>query len=290
MRAADSMSLSRGNITRLVKELESRLGARLLNRTTRSQSLTEAGKIYLHRARQIADDIQHLEQSIITSNAEPSGVLRIAASICLDAKVLANAVRTYIAQYPKVRPHLSLLDDSVDPIEEEFDIGIALEATGDRVITHRLASCRLVACATPAYLKKHGAPIHPSQLAEHSCLSISESSGSVHDLVVFTGSAGEVQVRPANVLVTNNFPMMREFVLRGMGIAFIPLYLVAGDFMQGDLAQILTCYRLPLFEIKVSYPRHRAVNGKLRSFVDHLISFFDRECKEIILELPGGED
>jgi DNA-binding transcriptional LysR family regulator len=289
-RAADSMSLSRANITRRVKDLESRLGTRLLNRTTRSQSLTEAGKIYLQRTRKIVDDIQHLEQSTITNNADLSGVLRIAASISLDAEVLANAVRTYIARYPKVRPHLSLFDDSVAPTEEEFDIGIALEATGDRVITHRLASCRLVACATPAYLKKHGAPIHPSQLAEHPCLSISASSGSVHDLVVFTSYAGEIQVRPASVLVTNNFSMMRQFVLRGMGIAFIPLYLVAGDLMQGDLTQILTCYRLPLFEIKARYPRHHAVNGKIRSFVDHLMSVFDHEWKETILEVQGRED
>jgi DNA-binding transcriptional LysR family regulator len=288
MRAADSMLLSRANISRLVTDLEARLHTRLLNRTTRSVSLTEAGKIYLQRARQIVDDIQHLDQAITTRNSEPSGILRIAASLSLEAQVLVNAVRTYLARYPKVRPHLSLVDDSIDSSEEGFDIGVALGVTNARAVTQQVGSCRRVACATPAYLKTYGTPIHPSQLPEHSCLSISGSSESAHDSVEFMGSVGKVQVRLANVLMTNNPPMLRQFALRGMGIAILPGYLVESDIMQGHLVRVLASYRLPRFELKVSYLRLRSANGKIRSFVDHLMGHFDREWKEMASEEQSG--
>jgi DNA-binding transcriptional LysR family regulator len=282
------MLLSRANISRLVTDLEARLDTRLLNRTTRSVSLTEAGKIYLQRARQIVDDIQHLDQTITTRDSEPSGILRVAASISLEAQVLVNAVRTYMARYPKVRPHLSLVDDSIESLEEGFDIGIALGTTNARAITQQVANCRQVACATHAYLKAYGTPIHPSQLADHSCLSVNGSSESTHDSVEFMGSVGKVQVKPANVLMTNHPSMLRQFALRGMGIALLPGYLVERDIMRGDLVLVLASFRLPRFELNVSYLRHRSANGKISSFVDHLMGHFNREWKGMVSEEQSG--
>jgi DNA-binding transcriptional LysR family regulator len=281
-RAADSMVLSKAAISRLVAHLEARLGTRLLNRTTRRISLTEAGRFYLERARQILVELQDLEQSVTTGNVEPNGRLRIAASVSLDQEALAAALRTYIKRYPKVVPHLSLVDRAVDLADEGLDIGIAVKTAGTGTVTQSLASVRPVMCATSAYLSMHGVPMHPVELTEHSCLGISSES---EDDWVFTGTGGTVRARPTQVVATNNPQMLRQLALRGMGIAILPDYLVASDVMRGDLVQVLPKYRLPLLEISASYPRHRSLNGKVRTFVDRLVEHFDRTLDEPLVSM-----
>ncbi|HTI17542.1 MAG TPA: LysR substrate-binding domain-containing protein, partial [Trinickia sp.] len=263
--------------------LEDRLDTRLLNRTTRSVSLTEAGSLYLERARQILDDIQQLDQSVATGSGEFSGELRIAASVSLDVKAVLPAVQSYVTQHPKVVPHLFFVDDSVDPAEEGVDIGIALQTASESAVTQRLVSCPRVVCATPSYLDKHGVPTHPVELAEHACLSLSSESA---DRYVFTSIADKIQASPTSILVTNNPPMLHQFALCGLGIAILPAYMVADEIIRGDLVQVLPDYQLPHFEMNVTYPRHRAANGKIRSFISHLVKHFDREWINTVSDAP----
>lgn len=142
------------------------------------------------------------------------------------------------------------------------------------IVTRRLTTGCMTVCATPSYLEKHGVPTHPEQMMEHPALSLpSEFWG---DDRVFTGPEGEVRVRPSNVIVANNTEMLRQFALLGMGIAFLPSYLIGGDTSRGRLVRLLPDYRLPQVEINVVYPSRRHLPAKVRTFIDHLVEHFSQ--------------
>ncbi|MBI0326904.1 LysR family transcriptional regulator [Burkholderia plantarii] len=273
-RAASAMDISNAVATRHVADLEGRLGTRLLNRTTRSLSLTESGQVYLERARQILDELEDVEQMVVARNHEPVGTLRIVAPVVFGLHNLAPVLQTYTQRYPKVVPDLTLVDRQVDLVEEGFDVGvvIARQMRSASIVTRRLTTGCMTVCATPAYLEKHGVPTHPEHLMEHPSLSLpSEYWG---DERVFTGPDGEVRVRPTNVVVANNTEMLRQFALLGMGIAMLPSYLIGGDTARGKLVRLLPDYRLPQVEINVAYPSRRHLPAKVRTFIDHLVEHF----------------
>ncbi|KAF1029166.1 MAG: HTH-type transcriptional regulator DmlR [Burkholderia plantarii] len=275
-RAASAMDISNAVATRHVADLESRLGTRLLNRTTRSLSLTESGQVYLERARQILDELEDVEQMVVARNHEPVGTLRIVAPVVFGLHNLAPVLQTYTQRYPKVIPDLTLVDRQVDLVEEGFDVGvvIARQMRSASIVTRRLTTGCMTVCATPAYLEKHGVPTHPEQLMEHPSLSLpSEYWG---DERVFTGPDGEVRVRPTNVVVANNTEMLRQFALLGMGVAMLPSYLIGSDTARGKLVRLLPDYQLPQVEINVAYPSRRHLPAKVRTFIDHLVEYFSQ--------------
>ena len=241
-RAAGAMDISNAVATRHIADLEGRLGTRLLNRTTRSLSLTESGQVYLERARQILDELEDVEQMVVARNHEPVGSLRIVAPVVFGLHNLAPVLQTYAQRYPKVVPDVTLVDRQVDLVEEGFDVGIVIarQMRSASIVTRRLTTGCLTVCATPGYLEKHGVPTRPEDLAEHPSLSLpSEYFG---DERVFTGPEGEVRVRPTNVVVANNTEMLRQFALLGMGIAILPSYLIGNDTTRGRLVRLLSDY------------------------------------------------
>ncbi len=273
-RAASAMDISNAVATRHVADLEGRLGTRLLNRTTRSLSLTESGQVYLERARQILDELEDVEQMVVARNHEPVGTLRIVAPVVFGLHNLAPVLHAYTQRYPKVIPDVTLVDRQVDLVEEGFDVGIvvARQMRSASIVTRRLTTGCLNVCATPAYLEKHGVPTRPEHLLEHPCLSLpSEYWG---DERVFTGPDGEVRVRPANVIIANNTEMLRQFALLGMGVAILPSYLIGNDMARNRLVRLLGDYRLPQIEIYVGYPSRRHLPAKVRTFIDHLVEHF----------------
>ncbi len=220
-RAASAMDISNAVATRHVADLEGRLGTRLLNRTTRSLSLTESGQVYLERARQILDELEDVEQMVVARNHEPLGSLRIVAPVVFGLHNLAPVLQTYAQRYPKVVLDVTL----VDLVEEGFDVGIVIarQVKSASVVTRRLTTGCMTVCATPDYLAKHGTPTRPEDLLGHPCLSLpAEYWG---DERVFTGPDGEVRVRPQNVTIANNTEMLRQFALLGMGVAILQSYL-----------------------------------------------------------------
>jgi DNA-binding transcriptional LysR family regulator len=275
-RAAGAMEISNAIATRHIAELEGRLGARLLHRTTRSLSLTESGQVYLERARQILDDLEDVEQMVAARNREPVGTLRIVAPVVLGLHNLAPLMQTYTERYPKVVPDLTLVDRQVDLVDEGFDVGIVLAGLmcGASLVTRRLTTGCMTVCATPSYLEKHGVPTRPEHLLEHPCLSLPPEFGG--DERVFGGPEGEVRVRPANVIVANNTELLRQFALLSMGVAILPSYLIGTDMTRGKLVRLLADYRLPKVEINVGYPSRRHLPAKVRTFIDHLVEHFDR--------------
>src|SRR6202012_5793068 len=172
--AASAMDISNAVATRHVADLEGRLGTRLLNRTTRSLSLTESGQVYLERARQILDELEDVEQMGVARNHEPVGSLRIVAPVVFGLHNLAPVLQTYAERYPKVVPDVTLVDRQVDLVEEGFEvgIGIARQMKSARIVPGRLTPGCLTFCPPPAYLEKHGVPTRPEDLAEHPSLSL----------------------------------------------------------------------------------------------------------------------
>ncbi|PTB21536.1 LysR family transcriptional regulator [Trinickia symbiotica] len=289
-RAASAMDISNAVATRHVADLEARLGTRLLNRTTRSLSLTESGQVYLERARQILDELEDVEQMVVARNHEPVGTLRIVAPVVFGLHNLAPVLQTYVRRYPKVVPDLTLVDRGVDLVEEGFDVGIVIaqKMRSASIVTRRLTTGCMIVCATPAYLEKHGVPTRPEHLADHACLSLpSEYWGEER---VFTGPEGEVRVRPSNVIVSNNTEMLRQFALLGMGIAILPSYLIGSDATRGNLVRVLADYKLPKVEVNIGYPSRRHLPAKVRTFIDHLVEHFSRTPNGTLGELWLHQD
>ncbi|WP_454871985.1 LysR family transcriptional regulator [Paraburkholderia xenovorans] len=274
--AAGALDLSTAVVTRHVADLEARLGTRLLNRTTRRLSLTESGSTYLGRVRHILDDLEGVEQMVVARNHEPVGTLRIVAPVVFGLHSLAPVVQSYAARYPDVVPDVTLADRHVDLVEEGFDVGIlvARHMRGASIVTRRLTTGFMTVCATPAYLAQHGTPTRPEHLLAHPCLSRPAEQGGEER--VFAGPDGEVRVRPTNAIVANNAEMLRQFALLGMGVAILPSYLIGRDLASGRLVPLLSNYRLPQIEITIAYPSRLHLPAKVRTFIDHLVEYFQQ--------------
>ena len=274
-RAASAMRISNAVATRHVADLEGRLGTRLLNRTTRRLSPTESGHVYLERIRHILEELDDVEQMVTSRNLEPAGTLRIVAPMGFGLHTLAPVLQGYATRYPKVIPDITLVDRPVDVVEEGFDVGIVIarQTRSPNVVARRLTTASMIACAPPDYLRKHGTPMHPGQLAEYPCLSLATDYWG--EEWAFTGRDGEVRVRPTNAIVANNTEMLRQFALLGMGIAILPSYLIEQDIMRGSLVTLLNNYRLPQIDINIAYPSRRYFPAKLRTFIHHLYRHFN---------------
>ncbi|MFM0593370.1 MULTISPECIES: LysR family transcriptional regulator [Paraburkholderia] len=272
--AAGALDLSTAVVTRHVADLEARLGTRLLNRTTRRLSLTESGSTYLERVRHILDDLEGVEQMVVARNHEPVGTLRIVAPVVFGLHSLAPVVQSYAARYPDVMPDVTLADRQVDLVEEGYDVGIMVtrHMRSASIVTRRLTTGYMTVCATPAYLAQHGTPTRPEHLLGHPCLSRPSEQGG--DERVFTGPEGEVRVRPSNAIAANNTEMLRQFALLGMGVAILPSYLIGRDLASGRLVPLLGDYRLPQIEITIAYPSRLHLPAKVRTFIDHLVEYF----------------
>jgi DNA-binding transcriptional LysR family regulator len=274
-RAATQLDMSNAVVTRHVADLEGRLGTRLMNRTTRSLSLTEAGQVYLERAKQILEELDDAEQMVLERTQEPVGTLRLVAPVVFGIHNLGQVLTDYTARYPRVVPDVTLVDRSVDLVEEGFDVGIAIARNirSASVVSRRLTTGSLVVCASPDYLAHHGQVEHPSILAGRACVTLNPSVS--EDEYVFQGPDGETRVRPASVLLANNYEMLRQFALRGLGIAVLPSYLIGRDLAAGTLSPLLTDYQLAPIDIHVVYPSRRYMPAKLRTFIDHLVAHFE---------------
>ncbi|SDV50228.1 LysR family transcriptional regulator [Chitinasiproducens palmae] len=275
-RAATHLDLSNAVVTRHVADLEGRLGTRLMHRTTRSLSMTEAGQVFLERAKQILEEIEDVEQMVSARTQEPVGTLRIAAPVVFGMHNLAPALQSFTQRYPRVVPDLTLVDRVIDLVDEGYDVGIAIAGTvrSASVVSRRLTTGCLVVCAAPEYLEKRGVVETPQGLTDHDCLTLSPSP--TGDEYIFTGPHGEVRVRTRSVITTNNTEMLRQFTLQGMGIAVLPSYLVGNDLAHGRLVRLLPDYRLAPFDINVIYPSRRHMPAKLRTFIDHLVEHFSQ--------------
>ncbi|TSD84808.1 LysR family transcriptional regulator [Mycobacterium sp. KBS0706] len=272
---AEQLGLSRALASRAILDLETRLGTRLLNRTTRRLSLTEAGAAFYRRAQRITADVVEAEEEAAALHARPRGLLRVNAPMSFGVLHVAPAMAGYLERYPEVSVDLTLNDRVVDLLEDGTDLAIRIGRLADSsLIARRLAPCRILLCAAPSYLAAHGTPAHPSELIRHRC--IAYAYGGDRGEWVLTGPEGEVRIRIGARLQINNGDAIQAAIREGYGIARQPDFIAAPDLAAGRMVQILPEWRLPELGIHAVYPPARTLSAKVRSFVDFLAERFAR--------------
>jgi DNA-binding transcriptional LysR family regulator len=271
--AADATDLSKAAVSRHVADLEAHLGVRLLHRTTRRLSLTEDGQRFHARTSELIAALEELETETVSSGGEASGLLRINAPVTFGNLHLAPLWPRFTAKYPKVSLDITLSDRLVDLVEEGFDVAIRItNLASSQLVSRQLASTRIVLCASPGYLARHGTPSHPSELAAHQVISYSYWTGG--DDWRFQGPDGEVQVRIHSRIHTNSGDTCRAAALEDQGIILQPDFIVGPDLKRGTLVELMPEYRSIELGIHVVYATRKHLPLKTRRLVDFLVEGF----------------
>jgi DNA-binding transcriptional LysR family regulator len=268
--AMDAVGLSKPAVSRHVNELEAHLGTRLLQRTTRRLSLTGEGEAYYQRCKEILLAVQEAEGEVGSSALQAQGRLRIGAPQTFGALHLAALWGRFAAENPQVTLDIVLSDRIVDLVEEGYDLVIRIARLSDSsLVSRRLARTRMVLCASPQYLAKHGAPAHPHELARHDVISYTYwSSG---DNWNFDGPGGETTVRTHSRIHANNGDTCRAAALAHQGIILQPDFLVYDDLHSGALVELMPDFRAAELGIFAVYPTRKQLPLKVRRLVDFLV-------------------
>jgi len=267
VRAADQLGVSTTSVSRLVGELEAELGTRLLQRTTRRSSLTAAGAEYFQRAQQILAALDEADAAAGLEASRPSGHLRVSAPVAFGTMHLAPLLCEMHARHPAVRLDIALSDRVVDLVEEGFDVAIRIAANlAPTLVARRLCPVRMVACASPAYLDRNGAPRVPADLALRECLVYTLSPNP--DDWRFENADGALHVRVDAALRSNHGELLRQAALGGQGITVLPTFMVGADLAAGQLVLVLPRFQLPALAAHAVYPTRRHLPAKVRVFVD----------------------
>lgn len=272
--AAERLDVSVSSVSRLVADLEAHLGTRLLHRTTRRLSLTEAGRTFHEHGVQLLADLDEAEASASAEAVVPRGTLRITCGIGFGNEHLAPAVAAFMAKYPQVRFDVELSDRMTDLVDEGFDAAVRVGASAaSNLVGRRVGSTALVCCAAPAYLARHGEPRTPEQLAQHPCLLYHYAAQ--RDVWTFAGPDGALhRVRVAGPVHANNGSFLAALAREGMGITYEPDFAVGPDVRAGRLVPILRDYPPPAAPIHVMYPSRRHLSAKVRVFAQFLAERF----------------
>ena len=271
--AARRLGLTRSAVSKAVTELEQLLGARLLDRTTRQVTPTEAGRAYYERALSILADVEETENAVSRLHDEPKGLLKINAPMSFGTLYLGTAVAEFMAAYPDLRIELILNDRFVDPIEEGVDVTVRIGLLPDSsLIARRLAPARRVLAASPGYLDRHGVPRTPEDLREHRALNFGHSSAAQRWELM---RAGEIIAVPiVSRLCSNNGDVLRAAALADDGIVYLPTFLVGPDIAAGRLRVVLPDYVPTELGIYAVYAPNRFLAAKTRLFIDFLAARF----------------
>jgi DNA-binding transcriptional LysR family regulator len=272
--AARRLGWSKSVVSRQVSALETRLGARLFQRTTRSLALTEVGEAYFERCSRILADIDEADTSVSSLQAAPRGRLRISAPVSFAVRHLAPLLPLFLDAYPQVDIDLALNDRMVNLVEEGFDLAVRIGKLEDSsLISRQLAVSRRVLCASPDYLRRMGVPKTPDDLAGHCCLSYSNLNPSDEwQFVTADGRRWPVTVHGR--MRVNNGDVLREAALAGVGLTIAPSFLCGCDLQAGRLVSLLADYIRQDGAIHAVYPHARHLSPKVRAFIDFLVEQF----------------
>ena len=270
---ARQLGTTQPTISKQLTALEKQLRTRLLNRSTRSLSLTEAGATYYERCRRIIDEVRDAEGALGQLQSALTGTLHVNGSIALGQIFLAPLLLRFQAQYPELGVELSLSDRYIDLVEEGVDVAVRIGRLADsNLVARRLGSTRRVLVATPAYLAAHGTPQRPEDLAHHSCLLYAYlSSGNEW---TFKGPEGEIRVRVRGNFKANNGEAIRQALLANVGVAMSPDWLIHDKLESGEVVALLPEYAPPPLDINAVYPSGRHVSTKVRTFIEFLQNEF----------------
>ena len=270
--AADKLDMSRVMVTRYVSELEQWLNARLLQRTTRSVTLTDAGESCLRRSQQMLALMENVEEETSSQDGVLTGQLRITCSVSLAYAQIAAVISDFLKLHPQLKIDLNASEGALNLVEARIDLAIRISAEPDPLLIGRvLAPCASVLVASPAYLEAHGVPELPSDLATHRCLSYANFGKSV-----WTLQRGEEvnRVSVASQFSANEATALLRAALAGGGIALQPTYLANPHLADGTLQQVLPHWKLPDMAIYALYPSRKHLSPAVRSLLDFLVVRF----------------
>jgi DNA-binding transcriptional LysR family regulator len=271
--AADGLGLSKTAVSRLVGELESRLGVRLLHRTTRKLSLTEEGALFHERCKQLLAGLDEAERELTSHAGEAIGQLRINVPVTFGLMHLAPLWPAFMALHPKVQLDVTLSDRLVDLVDEGYELAVRIaRLQASSLVSRQLTSTRLVLCASPQYLRRQGTPSHPSDLVRHSVIAYTLLSMGEH--WEFDGPHGRVIVKVLPRMRTNSGDTCCTAAVRHQGIVLQPSFLVGTHLASGDLVEILPQYRSIDLGIYAVYPSRKHLTPKVRALIDFLIGAF----------------
>jgi DNA-binding transcriptional LysR family regulator len=267
--AARDLGMSTAAVTKHIAALESRVGARLLDRTTRSVAITDAGRVYFERCLECIQSFADADAAVSELTAAPRGVLRVAAPVEFGQTSLAAFIATFMQAQPDLTLRLRLSNRDLSLVDEGIDVAIRIaESLEGGYVARPLATTRMVICGSPAYLRKHGRPRKPEDLAGHRMLVFVEENPL--DELVFqrNGVSKRVPVRAA--VVSNSGEALRVAACEGVGLAVLLSFAVIDDWSAGRLEPVLSDWSLPQFRISAIYPHRRFVSANVRAFVDAL--------------------
>jgi len=268
--AARELNVSPSAISKQIRNLENRLGARLMQRTTRSLTLTEPGKAFYEQSVTIITQVERAESGVHELQDEPQGTLRISASADFSRLHLNSVITDFARQYPDLRLELTFTDRTIDLIAEGYDAAIRIGALPDSsLVARKLSPCRHVLCASPNYLKANGTPVLPDDLRGHDCIGYEYTRGTR------LGWRFEVDQRPQTVHVKGRLQvnagwMLRELMLADLGIGLLPTFMVAEELRSGELVTLLDDYLRADTSIYAVYLSRAHLSAKVRVFVDFL--------------------
>lgn len=274
--AAEDLDISNATCSKYIRDLETSLGARLLNRTTRQLSLTEVGSAYHKKVIDILNEVEEAEQCVSELQNEPVGTLRIMSLPSFGSFHIARAIKGYKKQYPKVAIELNLSDDFDNLVDRGMDLAFRVgELEDSSNVALKISSSRLIVSASPEYLKECGTPQTPDELINHVCLSTTNN-------VVFTphwtfkidGVKTTIDIK-SNYLTSNIADSLRVAAINGSGLIQLPSYMIGLDIQSGRLNPVLEKYEPNPLPINLIYAHRKHMSVKIRSFVDYMQDFFE---------------
>ena len=273
VRAAEALAVSKTAVSRLVGDLEARLGTRLLHRTTRRLSLTPEGEVFHDRCRQLLDGVAEAEAELSAHAGEAIGQLRVNIPVSFGLLHLAPLWPAFMELHPKVMLDVTLSDRIVDLVDEGYDLAVRIaRLQASSLVSRRLASTRLILCASPQYLSRHGAPAHPSELARHAVISYALLA--MGERWEFEGPDGPVGVGVVPRMRSNSGDTCCAAAVQHQGIVLQPSFLVAPHLASGALVELLPQYRAIELGVYAVYPSRKHLTTKVRALVDFLVDAF----------------
>ncbi len=271
--AARRLGVSKSAVSKRITQLEAQLGARLLHRTTRKLSLTEAGERYLIHALEALTSAREAEDAVAQMQRAPHGRLKINAPMSFGRLHIAPLIPEFLKRYPGIEIDMVMDDRVVDLVEGGFDVALRAGVPPDSaLIARKLAPCRNVLCASPGYVAEHGRPGEPTDLLAHNCLHFAYFSDA-HQWT-FIGPGEPVRIEASGNYQVNNSEALREALIGGCGIARLPTFVAGPDITSGRLVRLLGQYRMPSQTLYAVFPERRHLPAKVRVFLDFAVERF----------------
>jgi LysR family transcriptional regulator, transcriptional activator for dmlA len=271
---AREMNVTPPAVSKRLSQMEARLGVQLLNRTTRQMAITAEGELYLQHARRILSDIEDMEHLIRSAIAKPRGLLRVNATLGFGRSHIAPLISSFAKKYPQVQVQLHLTVNPPALTEDTCDLCVRFGEPPDaRVIARRIAANRRLICAAPAYLKAHGTPRTPQELAQHDCIGIRQGDEAYGIWHLSAGQKTET-VKVRGSLSTNDGEIAVNWALAGHGLLMRAEWDITKYLHSGRLQQVLAGWQTPPADIYAVYPQRLQTAARVKAFVDHVVQAF----------------